>query len=92
LSGISRSAGGIPIPARARRRVSIDKLLRTYFLRISVATIALGAPSKLQHKYIAARESHLKRKVDIQPHAAPGMLVPASNLRATGNHAPLLKT
>jgi hypothetical protein len=54
--------------------------------------IALNAPSRLQHKYIAARESHLKRKVDIQPHAAPGILGPASNLRATGNHAPFTKT
>ena len=36
LSGISRAAGGMPIPARARRRASFSILIPGFFLRMEV--------------------------------------------------------
>ena len=36
MSGISLSAGGIPIPARARRRVSFEMFIVFFFFRIQV--------------------------------------------------------
>jgi hypothetical protein len=52
LSGISRAAGGMPIPARARRRASFSILIPGFFLLIPVvaresrlAASALAAPA-----------------------------------------------
>jgi len=41
LSGIRRAAGGMPIPARARRRASFSILIPGFFLRIAVVRAKL---------------------------------------------------
>src|ERR1700678_1764141 len=66
LSGISRAAGGMPIPARARRRASFSILIPGFFLRIAVVTReSQGAASALTAT--AARAASIVQHSQLRP-------------------------